>query len=183
LADDISKDKEQDAPKTSKAPKQSSKPAKKPASSGVKKAVAKPAPANVTNELGLPQKVDFMWTVAFVVVAFVLGFFIRGLFMPSDSGSAISSTNNAAGSFSNSGASGGTGAAPALTEDQLNSSNGQLPTGHPNINGTSTQTSAPPAALSSGANGVMGNTKSDVPAAGNLQPGGQSVEVTDSAKK
>ncbi len=178
MTDDISKDKDQNASEASKAPKQSNKPAKKPASSGAKKAVAKPVPANVTNELGLPQKVDFMWTVAFVVVAFVLGFFIRGLFVSSDSVNGISSTNNAASSYSNSGAN---GAAPALSEDQLN--NGKLPTGHPNINNTSPQTSTPPAASSSGISGALGNVKSDVPAAGDIKPGGQSVEVTDPAKK
>ncbi|MHB8842707.1 MAG: hypothetical protein ACYC56_13150 [Candidatus Aquicultor sp.] len=177
MTDDISKDKDQNAPEASKAPKQSNKPAKKPASSGAKKTVAKPVPANVTNELGLPQKVDFMWTVAFVVVAFVLGFFIRGLFLPADSGSAISTTNSISGDVSGSGAN---GAAPALTEDQLNS---QLPTGHPNINNTSPQTSTPPAASSSGASGALGNVKSDVPATGGLDPTGQSVEVTDPAKK
>ncbi len=73
------------------------------------------------------------------------------------------------------------GAAPALTEDQLN--NGQLPTGHPNINNTAPQTSTPPAASGSDISGALGNVKSDVPASGGLDPAGQSVEVTDPAKK
>lgn len=179
MADDISKDTDQDVSEPSKTPKQSSKPAKKPASSGVKKVASKPkTQTSAMSELGLPQKVDFMWTIAFVVVAFVLGFFIRGLFLPSDSGSAISSTNNISNSYDSGVSGGGTGGAPALSEDQLNK---QLPANHPSIPGVTPQPST--TATFPTSSGAMGNVKSDVPASGALQSGGQSVEVTSPAKK
>jgi len=149
LGDEISKDKKvgESAPSKGNTPSKSSKPAGKAASASV----------------GLPQQVDLMWAIALVVVAFVIGFMVRGLFpaTPATSPSVSDSISAPA----------GTGAAPTLTPEQLNE--GELPAGHPSIgDGSQPSTATAPS-------GSMGDVKSDVPPSGDIPAGGQSVEPTE----
>lgn len=145
------------------------KAAKKPSSSKAKP-VAKPAAkGNAAEGLNLPKEIDLIWVVALVVVAFVVGFLIRGLF-PANANTVSTSDLSTYPSGS------GNTSAPPLSSDQLNK--GQLPQGHPNIGGESSQTGAvqtPPVPS-------MGNVKSDVPPSGALAPGGQSVTPTENKK-
>jgi len=148
LGDDVSKNKkvEESAPSKGNTPSKSSK------------STGKASPASV----GLPQQIDLMWAIALVVVAFVIGFMVRGLF-PTTPAVSPSVTNSIP-------APAGTEGAPTLTPDQLN--NGQLPTGHPDIGGSQPGTATAPS-------GSMGGVKSDVPPSGDIPPGGQSVEPTE----
>jgi hypothetical protein len=80
----------------------------------------------------IPQQVDLTWTIALVVVAFVVGFLIRGLFTPAGASyeSPTQGLNPPPGGQY----------APALPPEQLEK--GELPAGHPPISGT-TQTPSP----------------------------------------
>ncbi|MDI6717149.1 MAG: hypothetical protein QME63_09430 [Actinomycetota bacterium] len=106
--------------------------------------------ANPLEGLGLPEKVDLIWTIAFVVAAFVLGFFIHGLLSPPQT------TPTPLLNSTQAGASGSSGA-PVLTPEQVQS--GKLPPGHPDIGGQpsgqstqpSTQTGSSSATSSSSA--------------------------------
>jgi len=103
-------------------------------SSKVKKEAGQRPSSNPLQGLGLPEKVDLIWTIAFVVAAFVLGFFIHGLLSPGQTATPV--LNSA-----QSGAM-GTGNAPVLTPQQMQS--GQLPPGHPDIGGQPSRQSTQP---------------------------------------
>ncbi|MCL6473000.1 MAG: hypothetical protein K6T91_09365 [Firmicutes bacterium] len=161
MGDEISKDKNNVAPGKSEAPEKDGKTLKK--SSGKSAAKSEPADGEVAG-LSMPKQVDFMWTVALVVVAFVFGFFVGALLKPT-------STTPTSSGLSDYSTQGQSGSAPPLSSEQLNS--GQLPAGHPSIGGDSTQSSSSQTQVDQSS----GHTKSDVPASGDIPPGGQSVEV------
>lgn len=145
------------------------KAAKKPSSSKAKPAAKPAAKGNAVEGLNLPKEVDLIWVVALVVVAFVVGFLIRGLF-PANTNTASTSDLSTYSSGS------GNTSAPPLSSDQLN--NGQLPQGHPNIGGESSQTGA----VQTPPEPSVGNIKRDVPPSGDIPAGGQSVTPTDNKK-
>ncbi len=62
----------------------------------------------------MSQSIGLVWAVGLIVVAFVVGFFVRGLFLPM--GTTGSSTQ-----------------APPITEEQMQS--GEMPAGHPSVGG------------------------------------------------
>jgi len=185
MGGDFFEEEVKETPSKSEAPKESSKTAKKPstgktAKSGAKAAATTPAKDQSLEGISIPQQVDVIWAVALVVVAFVVGFFVRGLFLPA---ATITPADNIS-TFAPGAPSGAPGSAPALTEDQVQ---GGLPQGHPNIGGEPGQSGDEPdqsggdPAAPSGSG--MGNIKSDVPSAGPLVEGGQSVDVEDPDKK
>ncbi|MDO8886620.1 hypothetical protein [Candidatus Oleimmundimicrobium sp.] len=61
----------------------------------------------------MSQNIGLVWAVALVVVAFIVGFFVRGLFLPTQTADEPSMQ------------------APALTEEQIQS--GEMPAGHPQV--------------------------------------------------
>lgn len=145
---------------------------KKPSPGKVKPTVKPAAKSSPIGGSNLPNQVELIWAVALVVVAFVIGFLIRGFF-PAN----LANTNTASTSDLSTYSSGsGSGNAPPLSPDQLNSR--QLPQGHPDIGGfsqtgTATQTPIEPS---------TGNVKSDVAASGAVPPGGQSVTPAENNK-
>ncbi|HZD60588.1 MAG TPA: hypothetical protein VE439_09085 [Anaerolineae bacterium] len=174
MGDKFFDDQAKGTPSKSKTPNKSGKAAKKsPASKaskpGVKAAAKAPAKAKSSEGLNTPQQVDVIWTVALVVVAFVIGFFARGIIMPATTNSTSDISTLAPGTSGNV----SNNSAPALSQEELQ--NGQLPEGHPGIGGETTQSSDTTVAPPSGSE--MGHGKSDVPASGPLQEGGQSVGV------
>ncbi|MBS3909142.1 MAG: hypothetical protein KGZ93_05905 [Actinobacteria bacterium] len=178
MGDDFFEDQPVEAPSEKKTPQKKSGSAKK-AQASKATGTGGGAQDNPAVETGIPQSVDLVWTVAFVVVAFVAGFFIRGVFMPATTASpGLSETFNTA-----PGAQGmpqGGQSAPALSEDQVQQG---IPQGHPDIGGETTPSgAAPDGFMPPGGKGGMGDVKSDVPATGDLSGDGQSVEVPPDKK-
>jgi hypothetical protein len=175
MGDDFFEDQPVEAPSEKKTPQKKSGSIKKaqPSKATGKGSGAQDKPAV---EAGIPQSVDLVWTVAFVVVAFVVGFFVRGIFEP-----ATTATPGLSETFNTSPSVEGLQQAPALTEEQAQQG---IPQGHPSIGGETTQsgTAAPDGFMPPGSEGGMGDLKSDVPAAGDLPSGGQSVEVPPDKK-
>ncbi|HCG99252.1 MAG: hypothetical protein A2074_00315 [Candidatus Aquicultor primus] len=177
MGDDFFEEQPVEAPSAKKTPQKKSGSAKKaqPGKATGKGGGAQDKPAV---EAGIPQSVDLVWTVAFVVVAFVVGFFVGRIFMPETTASpALSDTFNTAPSVQ------GEQSAPALTEEQAQQG---VPQGHPSLGGETTQSGGAPAApdgfMPPGSEGGMGDLKSDVPAAGDVTGEGQSVEVPPDKK-
>ncbi len=85
-----------------------------------KKSARKPQGANAN----LPNLVNLYLAIALIVVAFVVGFFVRGLVWPStESSIPIESTPTEA---------------PPLTQEQIEQ--GQIPPGHPQVTPSETDT-------------------------------------------
>lgn len=125
---DLSKQDDSPSKKDSDAAKgSSSEKTGKLSSKAISNTLAEEEPAGT---LSLPQKVDLIWAITFVVVAFVAGFIIRGVFTPQ---AAITPTvtNTITNPVP------GVPGAPELTQDQVNS--GELPEGHPKIDGAGDQ--------------------------------------------
>jgi hypothetical protein len=174
MGDDFFEDQPVEAPSAKKTPQKKSGSAKKaqPGKATGKGGGAQDKPAV---EAGIPQSVDLVWTVAFVVVAFVVGFFVRGIFEPAPTVSTgLSDTFNTAPSVQQE------QSAPPLSEDQAQQG---IPQGHPSIGGETTQSGGvSDGFMPAGTGGGMGDAKSDVPAAGDLTGKGQSVEVPPDKK-
>jgi hypothetical protein len=139
LSDDFFEEEE-----TPKVKRTSKKTAKKAVSEKAKKQSAEVQSV-------IPQQVDLTWTIALVVVAFVVGFLIRGLFIP-----AGASYRSPTQGFN---PPGGGQYAPALTPEQMEK--GELPAGHPPIGGT-TQTPSPTTEKGAG-KGKTGETETKPP--------------------
>jgi hypothetical protein len=120
----------------------------------------------------IPEQIDIIWTVALIVAAFALGFFMGGSInapkvedqtlspmMQTTPGDVSSSESQGGGSMN----------APTLDESQLN---GEMPSGHPNID-------------DSGDTGdEMGSgEKSDVPSAGSSDSNSVDVKEDPGTKK
>ncbi|MBE0447919.1 MAG: hypothetical protein IBX64_07460 [Actinobacteria bacterium] len=173
MGDDFFENQVEDTPSKSKAPNKNSKessksPENKTANSGTKAVIKTPVGAQLSEGLKLPQQVDIIWAIALIVVAFVIGFFARGVIMPP--ATTITSTDNMVTPAPR--ASGYEGA-PPLSMEQLQS--GKLPQGHPSIGGDTTQSGGESTTSPSGTG--MGDIKNNVPASGPLQEDSQPVEA------
>lgn len=182
MGDDTSKDKAKSSSGKGGQHKKGDKQVKKSSTSKDVKASAKAVDnAAESDGIAIPKQVDLMWTIALVVVAFVIGFFARGAFLDG----AIT-TVSPVNSLSSVG-SGADAGAPPLSDSEMKTD--QLPPGHPVIGGDTTQTGGSTTQTgSSSAQGSVssaGGATSEVPASGPLTPGGQSVEVkgNDTQKK
>ncbi len=144
MGDDFFEEEQEPKP-TPKQTKKSAPKTKKETPNVAKKIVAKKSESQ--SPITLPQSVDLTWAVALVVVAFVVGFLVRGLFIPATSVTA------------NTGLTGTGVQAPELTPEQIQ---GGLPAGHPAIpsgsptttlkSGTSPSTTAPSGQANTGGN-------------------------------
>ncbi|MDP2210824.1 MAG: hypothetical protein Q8J63_03675 [Candidatus Aquicultor sp.] len=176
MGDDFFEEQPVEAPSAKKTSQKKSGSAKKaqPGKATGKGGGAQDKPAV---EAGIPQSVDLVWTVAFVVVAFVVGFFVGRIFMPETTASpALSDTFNTAPSVQGEQSA----PAPALTEEQAQQG---VPQGHPSLGGETTQSGGvSDGFMPAGTGGGMGDLKSDVPATGDLTGGGQSVDVPPDKK-
>jgi hypothetical protein len=130
---------------------------------GSKKTSKKTSSRSKNQGFQIPEKVDIIWTVALVVAAFVVGFFVRSALEPSTTmDTTLSPMMQSSPAELSGGQNPGGAGAPALDESQLNQG---MPSGHPNIDDNGSIVTEP----------SSGSTQSDVPAAGS--PEGNSVDV------